>query len=68
MGSSGALDVMTDIMNVKEVLYWSFLAAFIIGFVFMIVLRIVGGPIIYLSIIGIILGTAYGGYALYEVS
>lgn len=37
-----------------------------LGFVYMIVLRLCGGPIIYVSILGILLGTAYGGWMLYE--
>ena len=34
----------------------------------MIVLRICGGPIIYLSILSMILGTSYGGYLMYNHS
>jgi len=45
---------------------YSFGSAFLLGFIFMIVIRIAGGPIIYLSIIGIVGGTAYGGYYIYE--
>lgn len=33
----------------------------------MIVLRIAGGPIIYVSIVAIILGTAYGGFMLFQM-
>lgn len=51
-----------DIMVAKDVLVLSFGTAFIVGFCYMIVLRIAGGPIIYLSILAIILSTAYGGY------
>jgi len=34
----------------------------------MIVLRLCGGPIIYMSILAMILGTAYGGFMLYNSS
>lgn len=34
----------------------------------MIVLRLCGGPIVYASILGMILGTAYGGMLLYNDS
>lgn len=40
--------------------------AFLLGFVYMIVLRFFGGPLIWSSIILIIGGTAYGGYMLFQ--
>lgn len=55
-------------MACKEPLLWTLLTGFLIGFVYMIVLRLCGGPIVYLSIVGMILGTAYGGYNLYNTS
>jgi hypothetical protein len=42
--------------------------AFFAGFIYLLVLRIVGGPIVYISLLGLILGTAAGGYFLREIS
>lgn len=39
-----------------------------IGFIYMIVLRLCGGPIIYFSILGMILSTAYGAFMLWQTS
>ena len=55
-------------MATKEPLLWGLLSGFLIGFVYMIVLRLCGGPIIYASIVAMILGTAYGGWMLYQTS
>lgn len=54
-----------DIMATKVVLAYSLATAFVVGFIYMIVLRIAGGPIIYLSILLLILSTAGGGYMLF---
>ena len=67
-GGASLASYLADIMAAKEVLLWSLLAAFLIGFVYLIVLRILGGPIIYISIVAIIGGLAYGGYMLFETS
>jgi hypothetical protein len=40
-------------------------SAFLLGFVYMVVLRFFGGPLIWTSIILIIGGTGYGGYMLW---
>lgn len=61
-GNSGFMVYVEDIMQCKDLLLYSFGTAFIVGFCYMIVLRIAGGPIIYLSILALILSTAYGGY------
>lgn len=55
---------MQDIMHTRQVLFITFVTAFFVGFVYMIVLRIAGGPIIYLSILALILCTAAGGLML----
>uniref|UniRef100_A0A7S3ISV9 Choline transporter-like protein n=1 Tax=Strombidium inclinatum TaxID=197538 RepID=A0A7S3ISV9_9SPIT len=68
IGGSGIQTYISDIVACKDPLLISFGTAFLLGFIYMIVLRIAGGPIIYLSIVGLILGTAYGGYMLYETS
>ena len=56
---------INDIMAVKNVLFISLATAFVVGFVYMIVLRVAGGPIIYLSILLLILSSAGGGYMLF---
>ena len=67
----GAIDVASyigDVAATADVLLISLASAFLIGFVYMIVLRLCGGPIIYLSIVAMILGTAFGGYMLFDTS
>ena len=55
-------------MATRYILLGGLGSAFLIGFLYMIVLRFIGGPIIYCSILGLILANAYGGYMLYEMS
>jgi hypothetical protein len=43
-------------------------SAFVLGFFYMIVLRLCGGPIIYLSIVAILGGLGYGSYMLIDFS
>jgi hypothetical protein len=52
----------------KEVLLYALLTAFLIGFIYLLVLRVLGGPIIYISIVAIIGGCAYGGYMLFATA
>jgi len=56
---------LADIVAAREVLYWALLTAFVIGFLYLVVLRLCGGPIVYATIVGLIIGTAYGGLMLY---
>ena len=55
-------------MSVKELLLYSLASGFLIGFVYMIVLRLCGGPIIYLSILLTIGSSGYGSFLLYNTS
>ena len=57
---------LSDIVSAREILYWTLLSGFLIGFVYLIFLRLFGGPMVYLSILAIILGTAYGGLMVYQ--
>jgi hypothetical protein len=59
---------LSDIMAVKDVLMYSLGSGFLIGFVYMIVLRCCGGPIIYLSILATIGASGYGAFMLYQIS
>ena len=68
IGASGIQTHISDIMATSEPLLIAFGTAFLIGFIYMILLRLVGGLIIYSSILLMILGTAYGGYMLFETS
>ena len=63
-GDTGFMVYMQDIMHCKDVLFIAFGTAFLVGFLYMIVLRVAGGPIIYLSILALILCTAAGGLML----
>lgn len=56
---------LNDILATKQVLFISLGTAFLVGFVYMIVLRFFGGPIIYLSLLALILSTAGGGYMIF---
>ena len=66
MGGTSLASYVADISACKDVLLISLGSAFLIGFLYMIVLRLCGGPVIYLSLIGMIVGTAGGGYMLFE--
>ena len=66
--SSGLSTYLSDIVATQELLTYSLATAFLLGFVYMIVLRLCGGPIIYLSILSLIGGTTYGGWLLYTTS
>lgn len=68
MGGASFATYLGDIIAAKEVLLYTLLSAFLIGFVYLIVLRILGGPIIYISIVAIIGGMAYGGYMLFATA
>jgi hypothetical protein len=59
---------VNDIIATKDVLLIALGTAFVVGFIYMIVLRLAGGPIIYLSILAIILSSAGGGFMLFTKS
>ena len=59
---------LADIISAKTLLLWSLLTGFLIGFIYMIVLRLCGGPIVYFSILGMILSTGYGAFMLWQTS
>ena len=59
---------IADIAAAKEPLLYAIASAFLIGFVYMIVLRLCGGPIVYASLFFMVMGTAYGGLMLYQNS
>ena len=55
-------------MAVRDLLAYTVGSAFIIGFIYLILLKAIGGIIIYASIVGIILSTIAGGYMLFDIS
>ena len=55
-----------DITAAKNVLMAGIGTAFLIGFVYMLVLKCFGGPIIWASLVALILVTGYGGFQVYE--
>tara|TARA_B110000285_G_C15108587_1_gene609598 strand:- start:1271 stop:1930 length:660 start_codon:yes stop_codon:yes gene_type:complete len=57
---------VADVVSAREILAWTLLSGFFIGFVYMIFMRLFGGPLVYFSILGLILGTAYGGWMVYQ--
>jgi hypothetical protein len=65
-GKFNVQQYLTDIVHAREVLYWTLLSGFLIGFIYLIFLRLFGGPLVYISILAIILGTAYGGFMVYQ--
>ena len=68
MGGVSFATYLGDIIAAREVLLWTLLSAFLIGFIYLFVLRLLGGPIIYISILAILVGCAYGGYMLFETA
>lgn len=68
MSNSGADKYVADIMAVRDLLAWTILSSFLIGFIYLIVLRFLGGIIIWCTIFGLIVATGLGGYLLYSES
>lgn len=68
MSNSGADAYVADIMATRDLLGWSILTAFLVGFVYLIVLKFLGGIVIWATIFGIVLGTIFGGYMLFDTS
>lgn len=67
IGGSGVESYFADIVACQQLLLITFGTAFLLGFIYMVILRLCGGPIIYFSIVGIIGGIAYGAFMLYQV-
>lgn len=61
-------EYFSDILATTEVLQIGIILAFLIGFVYMFVLRFFAGPLVFFSIFGIIGGITYGGWMLYDYS
>ena len=57
---------ISDIISAREVLFITLVTGFLLGFVYMIVLRFFGGPIIYASIFALLIGSVCGGYMLFQ--
>ena len=68
MSNSGADAYISDIMATRDLLAWTILTAFLVGFIYLIVLKFLGGIIIWCTIVGIILGIIFGGYMLFTTS
>jgi len=68
MANTGGDAYVADIIATGDLLAWGFLVAFFLGFLYLIVLYLLGGCIIWASIIGIVLGIVFGGYMLYTTS
>jgi predicted neutral ceramidase superfamily lipid hydrolase len=60
--------VIGDIKATTEPILICLAIAFFTGFIYLIVLRVAGGPIVYISLLAMILGTALGGYFLYDIA
>lgn len=60
--------VVQNVSSVGDLLIWTIFTGFLIGFFYLIVLRVIGGLIIYLSILSVIIGTIYGGIALHNTA
>lgn len=56
---------ISDILAAREVLLITLGTGFFLGFVYMIVLRLFGGPMIYTSIFALLIGSVSGGYMLF---
>lgn len=61
-------EAFADCFAVGDVILYMMLAAAGFGFVYMLIIRIFGGPIIYVSILLILLGLGAGGYYCYNYS
>lgn len=65
MSQSGVDAYIADVMAVRDLLGYTIISAFLIGFIYLILLRMIGSIIIYSSIVAILLGTTGGGYMLF---
>ena len=63
-----AMAYLADIIAVQDLLLYSLGSGFLIGFVYMIFLRLCGGPIIYITILLTIITSGAGSFMLYEIS
>jgi len=63
-----AMSYLADIIAVKDLLLISLGTGFLIGFVYMIFLRLCGGPIIYITILLTIVSSGAGSFMLYDMS
>ena len=66
MSNSGADKHVADISAVSDLLFLTILAALIIAFIYLIVLRYLGGIIIWVTIFAIIIFTILGGFLLWQ--
>jgi hypothetical protein len=57
---------ISDIISAREVLLITLATGFLLGFVYMIVLRFFGGPMVYLTIFALLVCTICGGYMLFQ--
>jgi hypothetical protein len=65
LGGTNLAGYINDIQQTQGVLYISIATAFVVGFTYLIVLRLCGAPIIYTTLIFSVVSTAGGGYMLY---
>jgi hypothetical protein len=63
-----AMSYLADIIAVQDLLLYSLASGFLIGFVYMIFLRLCGGPIIYITILLTIVASGAGSFMLYDMS
>ena len=62
----GVDSFLRDIGKCSDLLVYTIFSAFLVGFLYLILLRFVAGIIVYAAIVVIFLGTAYGGYVIYD--
>lgn len=69
MGNDSAgMSYLADILAVQDLLLYSLGSGFLIGFFYMIFLRLCGGPIIYITIVLTIVASGFGSFMLYQTS
>jgi hypothetical protein len=61
-------EAFADAVAVYDVIFYMMLTAAGLGLVYMIIIRVFGGPIIYVSIILILISLGYAGYYCFEYS
>ena len=68
MSSSNAEAYISDIMSCRDLLEYTILTGLLMGATYLVLLRYIGGPIIYLSIICILSTFGSAGYTLWDIS
>jgi hypothetical protein len=67
LNESGVTDYVNDTLATWQVLLIGLATAFLLGFVYLVLLRFIVAPVVWGSIILTACSMAYGGFMLYQI-